>query len=90
MPWTARGDAYFLLGRWDEALADLEQATKLDPSNKETAAVEDDREAARGRVDRRGHAKEKAPETASVVLPKPTSEAPKLARRNPADSGADR
>jgi len=37
VPWTARGDAYFLLGRWDEALADLEQATKLDPANTETA-----------------------------------------------------
>ncbi|HKS69910.1 MAG TPA: helix-turn-helix domain-containing protein, partial [Ktedonobacterales bacterium] len=27
-----RGDAYFLLGRWDEALADLDQAVKFDPS----------------------------------------------------------
>jgi len=69
--WTARGDAYFLLGRWDEALADLEQATRLDPSNKETQQL---KTLAKSHVDDKiaeAKVKEAMPETNHVALPTP-------------------
>jgi tetratricopeptide (TPR) repeat protein len=69
--WTARGDAYFLLERWDEALADLDQAVKLDPNNAETRQL---RALAQSHVDERvqqARVKELAPETGSVKLPVP-------------------
>jgi tetratricopeptide (TPR) repeat protein len=83
LPWTARGDAYFLLGRWDEALADFEQATRLDPSNRETAEL---KAVAKQHVDEAiaaATAREKKPETASVVLPPPTTPEPTPAPPTP-------
>jgi len=69
--WTARGDAYFLMERWDEALADLDQAVKLDPKNAETRKL---RDLAQSHVDekiKQARAKELAPETGRVNLPAP-------------------
>jgi tetratricopeptide (TPR) repeat protein len=69
--WTARGYAYFLLERWDEALSDLDQAVKLDPKNAETRQL---RAQAQAHVDERikvARTKELAPETVNVTLPVP-------------------
>jgi tetratricopeptide (TPR) repeat protein len=39
LAWEARGNAYYMLGPYPEALADLEEAQKLDPHNQETVKL---------------------------------------------------
>jgi tetratricopeptide (TPR) repeat protein len=60
--WEARGDAYFLLGRFQEALADLEKARQLEPENKEVAALADQ---ARAKVEAADHEQKAAAEEAA-------------------------
>src|SRR5262249_54847549 len=63
--------AYYMLGRYDEALGDLQQAQKLDPTNEDVRKLAS---AAQAKVDERialARAKETAPETESLHLPDP-------------------
>jgi tetratricopeptide (TPR) repeat protein len=69
--WTARGYAYFLLERWDEALSDLDQAVKLDPKNAETKRLREEAQTHLDEKIKQAHAKELAPETVNVTLPVP-------------------
>ena len=78
LAWAARGNAYLILGRFDEALADLTQAEKLEPNNEDTKRV---RELAQKKVDemvQQAKVVELAPETGKVSLPGvPEAAAPK-------------
>src|SRR4029077_14269957 len=69
LAWAARGNAYFIMGRWDDALSALTQAARVEPNNEETHRL---REMAQTQVDEivaDAKAKEKAPETVKVELP---------------------
>jgi tetratricopeptide (TPR) repeat protein len=75
--WTARGNAYFLLGRYDEALSDLLHAQRLDPDNADTRELAAKAQAMVDELVSRARATEVAPETGTVVLPGAPEPAPK-------------
>ena len=69
--WNARGNAYFLLGRFDEALADLKQALLLEPANAETKYLLAQAEDEIRRQVAKSQDMESRPDTVMVTLPPP-------------------
>ena len=75
LAWAARGNAYFLLGRYDEALADLKKASWYDPKNPDILQLIEKTQAKVDEIVAKAMEKEKAPETGTVQLPGETAKA---------------
>jgi tetratricopeptide (TPR) repeat protein len=69
LAWTARGNAYFLLGRFDDALGDLKRAVQLDPKNADLQALAAQAQAKVDEIVAKALSNEALPDTISVKLP---------------------
>ena len=75
--WRARGSAFLMLARYDEALADLKQAQNLEPANAEVQQLVAQAQGKVNEIVQNQRAKEAVPETGTVRLPDTAESAPK-------------
>ena len=69
LAYVARGNAFYLLGRYDEAVADLRRAEELDPADTQTKGLEMQAEDQIRKAVATSMAKEAKPDTGAIVLP---------------------
>jgi tetratricopeptide (TPR) repeat protein len=69
--WLARGNAYYLLGRFDEALADLKRSVAIDATDQQAQQLLDLAQAKVKETVDRQRVTETTPDTVAITLPAP-------------------